>query len=822
MADDKFIMIGIDDEGSKDIAEVLGNKTCKKIIDYLADTKEASEKDISSALNMPINTVEYNLNKLIKSGLVVKSKNFFWSIKGKKIDMYKLANKHIIISPKKRPNLETLKSIIPILAIIFIIGLIAIFALPKNNPININGNNSELKSFSSYEEIKSFLKANTIENNYNTFNSADDRAIAPSVATGSGSAKGLTSAESASQSADSYSSTNIQVSGVDEADIVKNDGKYIYTISNNKIIIIDAYPASEMRILKEINITNPRDLFINNNKLIIFSEDYNNVPYTRCMGIRCGGRSEITTNVYIYNLENHENPILESNLSFQGSYLSSRMIGDYVYLISSKYAYSDNSDPIIYYNNGIEKTVPAGDVYYYNNPEQSYVFNSISAINLNDNSVNTKVYLMGGTGVVYVSNNNVYLTYTKPFDYSETPKMFADKVVLVLLPDKQDEVSIILKNNQGYYDQMNELKKIIIDHSLNLNGKEKEDFDSTFNKLLNDFENDINNIKEKSVIHKISLSKSNIEYKISGEINGNILNQFSIDEYEGNLRIATTTGQVWNGNSLNNLFILDDKLKVIGQLEDLAKGEKIYSVRFQGKKAYIVTFKKVDPLFVIDLSRPSNPKVLGELKIPGYSDYLHFYDENHIIGFGKDAVDAPNEPDVMQDNNFALYQGLKISMFDVTDVSNPIEEYHFIIGDRGSDSPILYDHKALLFDKEKNLLVIPVLVTQVNRSYGNEACDEYSTSCKTSAWSYGEPVFSGAYVFNINTTNIELKSKITHFNSSDNLYDYRYQIKRSIYMDDYLYTISDSKVKANDLRNYNEISSVEWGSFENYYNTYVK
>jgi len=115
MADDKFIMIGLNDERSKDIADVLGNKTCKKIIDFLSEKKEASEKDISDALSMPINTVEYNLNKLIKAGLIEKSKNFFWSVKGKKIVNYKLSNKKIIISPK-----SIVKGIVPALIGVFL------------------------------------------------------------------------------------------------------------------------------------------------------------------------------------------------------------------------------------------------------------------------------------------------------------------------------------------------------------------------------------------------------------------------------------------------------------------------------------------------------------------------------------------------------------------------------------------------------------------------------------------------------------------------------------------------------------------------------
>jgi uncharacterized secreted protein with C-terminal beta-propeller domain len=154
-----------------------------------------------------------------------------------------------------------------------------------------------------------------------------------------------------------------------------------------------------------------------------------------------------------------------------------------------------------------------------------------------------------------------------------------------------------------------------------------------------------------------------------------------------------------------------------------------------GERCYLVTFKKVDPLFVIDLKNPYDPKVLGYLKVTGYSDYLHPYDENHIIGIGKETTDA---------GEFAWYQGVKISLFDVSDVTNPREISKLEIGDRGSDSPVLWDHKAFLFDKSRNLLVMPILEAKVDVTKYSEA---------ELVWAYGEPVYQGAYVFDISIDN---------------------------------------------------------------------
>ncbi|MBS3075953.1 helix-turn-helix transcriptional regulator [Candidatus Pacearchaeota archaeon] len=152
---DKFILMGLDDERSKDIAEVLGNKTCKKILDFLAETKESSEKDISEGLKIPMNTAEYNLNKLIKSGLVEKTQNFFWSRKGKKIKIYKLARKHIIISPNKKFNINNLKAILPVLIAVFaIIALVLYFDWKE-----INNQNLDLKSDISAKNLPKEINA---------------------------------------------------------------------------------------------------------------------------------------------------------------------------------------------------------------------------------------------------------------------------------------------------------------------------------------------------------------------------------------------------------------------------------------------------------------------------------------------------------------------------------------------------------------------------------------------------------------------------------------------------------------------------------------
>jgi len=865
MADDKFILMNLNDEISGYVAEALKNPTCKKILNLLGDVKEASEKDIADGLKMPINTVEYNINKLIKSALVEKTKYFFWSVKGKKIPMYKLARKHIIISPNKKPDINYLKTILPVILIaaILVAILSGIYLFPNQNIIS---EQDKIKQFASQEDLANFIKQNSDYSGYSgsvrnlggAEMAVDESAAAPaSMSAGK-------SADSSSNAAFDYSATNIQVEGVDEADIVKNDGRYIYAVSGNKVKIIDAYPAENMNILSEINITGVSNIFVNKDKLVVFANNYGPILYAkdaavesissiRCLG--CGYNQNSL--VYIYDIEDRENPELKSNFSFEGNYADSRMIGDYVYVISTKYVNTENPEPPLYYANGRENKIAASDVYYWPYQDTSYVFTSISGINLKNNEVSNKVYLTGSTNTIYVSEDNIYLTYQKTSDYKKYAEQIAEKVYYPVLPNEYDnKIKKILDSDKNNWEKLNEMQNIVKEYADSLtlkSGKELEEFSSELAERLEEFNIEIQKETEKTIVHKINVDENNIEYQGVGEVPGNVLNQFSMDEFDGYFRIATTTGN-WRETSLNHLYVLDKNLKIIGSVEDLAEGERIYSARFIEDRAYMVTFRQVDPLFVIDLKNPEKPEVLGYLKITGFSDYLHPYDENHIIGIGKSATEE------------GRVTGMKIALFDVSDVANPAEEAKIEIGGRGTDSNALYEHKAFLFDKNKNLLVLPIQVYE-----------EKEMSNEFNRWTGSDIVFNGAYVFDISLDNgIKLRGKITHFSnkskydaaedeeigaereiygqtykkigdnnweiedsysddyskivytdkyidqqpggiSYNNLYDYQYQIQRSLYMDDVLYTISQAKIKANNLDSVDEINSLDLGYKEDYY-----
>jgi uncharacterized secreted protein with C-terminal beta-propeller domain len=262
-----------------------------------------------------------------------------------------------------------------------------------------------------------------------------------------------------------------------------------------------------------------------------------------------------------------------------------------------------------------------------------------------------------------------------------------------------------------------------------------------------------------------------------------------MDEYNNNLRLATTSSIYTQSGqyTYNNVYVLDGTMTTIGSLTHIAEQESIYSTRFIGDRLYMVTFKRIDPFFVIDLSTPENPTILGKLKIPGYSDYLHPYDATHIIGIGKETT--------TNDWGGVSTSGIKLALFDVSDVSNPKQLDKVQIGDAGSDSAALTDHHAFLFDKAKNLLVIPVRAVSA------------SQVTKGDYYNYQQQVWYGAYVFGLTPqTGFTLRGTVQHGTGDNGYYYYgssTSDVKRSLYIDNVLYTMSAKQIKANSLDDIN-------------------
>jgi inhibitor of cysteine peptidase len=660
-----------------------------------------------------------------------------------------------------------------------------------------------LKRFSSRAELEAFLEANAeayfgAEMLGGTFSARTDVAESAAMPTGAPDMQ-----TGAGEAAGEYSTTNIQVEGVDEADIVKNDGRYIYTVAGDKVVIVDAFPAESAHIVAEID-TNSMvsEIFINGNKLVVMGIGYlqETVDESEAgeaeIGIAPSYPSYYTpfgTFINVYDITDKSNPVIERNLTVSGHYYDSRMIGDHVYIISNENIYYRSPGPVplpVMIQNDVRTTIPAREIYYFDVPDYSYTYTNIIVLNTQsaDEDVNRKTFLMGYSSSMYASIDNIYMVYTKHLSMQNFYGRIVEDAIMPLLPvQERAEVKRIWNSDLEEYEKIQEIGEIYTNYVDSLDPEKAATWMKNMEQRYQVVMIQVMKEIEKTIIHKIAVDGRNIEYKTAGEVPGHVLNQFSMDEHNGYFRIATTTGG-WRGESANHMYVLDSQLKITGKVEDLAPGERIYSTRFIGDKGYMVTFRQIDPLYVIDLSNPTNPQVLGYLKIPGVSDYLHPYDETHLIGVGRDATEQ------------GIMKGMKLSLFDVSDFENPREVSTYFIGERGTSSEAIYDHKAFLFDREKDLLVIPVSLSE----------EQYVQS------------WEGAYVFGINTADgFTLKGRITHQNKTNitdaghgwkywSNYDHNLRIRRSLYMDDVLYTVSNGMIKANDLNDIdNEINRVE-------------
>ncbi|HZW82698.1 MAG TPA: beta-propeller domain-containing protein [Candidatus Deferrimicrobium sp.] len=555
-----------------------------------------------------------------------------------------------------------------------------------------------------------------------------------------------------------YSQTNIQVQGVDEADIVKNDGSYVYQVNGQKVLIIQAQPAENLKVVNRLSFEQgfiPRDLYVADNKLVViggtnsFRKPQSALPQPSLGGAVADiaiapGSGAVCA--MVYDLSDKSNPKQLRRVELAGNYLTSRKIGSTLYLIANKYAdiyRIMNHQP----ENPEYKDSVLGDKpltidytkisYFPDSVEGNYLL--IGALDLNSTKEMQVSSYLGGGQNIYSSPTNLYVAVTQYEKLKPAPQENSSKALI--LPEVH------------------------------------------------------------TAVYRFNLEQGEAKLSTKGDIPGTILNQYSMDEAEGYFRIATTNDDRQANTVVpkNNLYILDSALKMTGKLENLAPGERIYSARFIGNRGYLVTFKTVDPLFVVDLANPKEPKVLGSLKIPGFSTYLHPYSETELIGFGQDTTEVKDS----KGNVRARVGGIKLSLFDVSDVSNPREKFREVIGDQGTYSDLLHNPKALLFSKEKNIMAFPVSVA------------ERPKQSTKKAEQIGIP-FQGAYVYSIDPVKgFVLKGRVTHLteqdyrNKTNNWDSYvNLLIERAMYIGDTLYTLSKEQIKANELASLKELKSI--------------
>lgn len=663
---------------------------------------------------------------------------------------------------------------------------------------------NNIKKISSHEDLKNILEASSpFERNF--YDTTMPRAMM-AVDDGFMSAESemMMDAPSAtvskSQSGGSdYSTTNVQVENVDEPDYLKNDSKYVYIVSQNTLSIIDAYPAESSKLILKIALDIEsqyiQNMFLNDDRLVIFyngQSDDEIIPQFDFVPRRSYSS---VTHALIIDVSDKENPTILKDYSIDGHFRDARMIGDYAYFVTNSNIDHQHPRLPIIMEDSVRIMTP--EAFYFDNLEQFSNFNTLTAIDIFGDKINSETFLMGYSGTFYVSEDNFYLTYQQsmPHGFYENSSRdrFFDVVVPLLPNDIQNEIKSIQKdssiNSSAQWVKISELMQ------KSYNGMDKKDKEELFEKIresLNEYDAKIQEETRKTIIHKISIDEDKIEYVAKGTVPGRLLNQFSMDESGDRFRVATTVEYyIQNQGTVrtNAVYILDEQLNIVGGLGDIAPDESIFSAKFIGDRLYLVTFQQIDPFFVIDLAADT-PKILGELKIPGFSNYLHPYDEEHIIGIGRDTKEI--------ENGRVQQLGIKIALFNVADVNNPKVADDIIVGDSSTQSEALHNHKAFFFDKTRGVLSIPITGDAENLNG--------ISSAKKIAPDYNR--WSGFYVFDLDKNDgFNLKGTITH--SEENSRYYGMNNARTFYIEDVLYTASQGYLKMNFFNNLEEINSIQ-------------
>lgn len=564
-----------------------------------------------------------------------------------------------------------------------------------------------------------------------------------------------TESSSSSSNTKDYSTTNIQVENVDEADIVKTDGDYIYSISEDNVIITDAKDPKQPKVVATIQSEDddiPEDIILYKDKLVVISTKGNQTQ-------RYYYNNRMNTVVKIYNITSREKPVLTKSYEMYEPYYTSRCIDNVLYVISSGNLRKEDDEIVVGYNeDNMEKEMSIDKIKYLKDVKTTKQ-TLISTVDLNNETADIKLdsYLMNISNA-YVSENAIYLLNQR---YSNDTKMpisllFGLKGVFGL------EDYYEMDSESGYYTE----------------------------------------------IYKFDI-KENVEYKAKTKVKGKTINQYSLDEKDNHLRIALYD------NDGSRVAIFDEDLKQIGISDNVAKGEKMYSSRFIGDKVYFVTYKTIDPLFVMDLSNETKPKVLGKLKIPGYSTYLHPYDENHIIGIGmetKEIINRNSNGKVI--STTAKVVGMKMALFDVSNVNSPVQISSVVIGDSRTTSAILTNPKALLFSKEKSLIAIPV--NNYSQDFEVTSSNNYETMINNYT-KYSKPYNAeGYFVYNINVQDgFKLKGVITHEKTNATYYYSNSKLLRGLYIDNNLYTVSETMIKVNELDSLKAVGELKLKNIEN-------
>lgn len=627
---------------------------------------------------------------------------------------------------------------------------------------------SPLRSFSSLAQLQSYMASNAASaQDYDQFGGAGlvggpgtmlvaiqggltvtgTIAMTATMTVAEGAVDALSSSAPSSSSTPSYTGTNDQVAGVDELDIVKTDGTYLYVATNSStgsgsaVDIIQAYPPSNQSALASVSLTGQvLGIEISQGRLMVVEQEYSN------------GTSQI--GLLLYNTTAVSSPKLMENVTTPGTYISARMAEGYLYAIVQQPSYTFNNEgnatgvAPYYYVNGEKVDVSPSSVYYTSDNSQIGDYTMLISIDMSSGAQSNLAVLTGPSSTVYVSTSNIYVVYS---DY----RMFADT---------DDIPGDVWSGGVA-----------ITSPSVQLS-------------------------QNSTIFRAAYTSNGTVTVQAVGTVPGSVLNQYSMGDYDAYFMVATSRVATIDGNATtsDDVYVLNSSMGQVSALQNIAPGENLYAVRFVGDMGYVVTFEQVDPLFTISFADITHPVIESALKVNGYSDYLQpLFNGSYLLGVGKDTVQSST-------GDFAYYTGLKLSLFHIEANGTSSDVQDTIIGDRGTDSPVLTDPLALTYDPANNITVIPVLLAQV-------PANEQNISTSQGPPPQGNPVWQGAYVFQVNSTGLTLLGKVSQYPAGQNYGDStnnNLQIERSVIIGSYLYTISQSEVMVSSLSTFATLATI--------------
>jgi uncharacterized secreted protein with C-terminal beta-propeller domain len=570
------------------------------------------------------------------------------------------------------------------------------------------------------------------------------------------------------------STTNNQVAGVDEADLMKTEGEFLYVLGAGKLNILNAWPAASAHVVSRTPIAGtPRSIFVEHGRAVVFSslteaDAFGRVSRECTYGYDCDFTGDgLPLQVTVLDLADKAHPVVLREVKFSGSLIATRRIGDAVHLVVSSadslrtqvQTWPDNvsmcgaMDPL--------HQMAARNAFEALRVKNRELLNKLTVADLLPSIVDVRheaggdvvdANLLASCGGFYGAKAGDGMSFLSlaSFDLSQSAPV---------------NVTTVIGRPGAVYASADSLYVATRHQSVAQSWYGEPDIGD-----------------EATTVHRFAFQPGpSTAYQGSGIVKGRALNQFSMDEYDGHFRIATTTGHLPSTDVHSTISVLEQRasgLETVGSIDHLAPGEDIRSARFEGSKAYVVTFKKTDPLFVFDLSQPTAPRLEGELKIPGFSTYLHLVDPTHLLAIGYDADDQ---------GSFAWFQGVLLQLFDVSNPANPTMSARYVIGTRGSSSEALTNHLAFNYFADRQLLAVPMTVCEQSQGGG----------------SYGQNLtFGGLMVFGVQPTSLDYRGGVPHAapqqsrSACSNWWTQATsQVKRSVFMDDYVYSIAQDLVQ---------------------------